>query len=274
MTRFWSRLLLCFLLVLPGLEAIAGGPALGNQTELRTRDKTANRILNLALTEPFWQGATKNAYTGRLYDEIWLRSYGDGYVSLVTGEGEQNYRHQVVADIVFRQQNEIPQHIDGAKDVVLLGEGIDPVNGAPYTDTFFYLDMTFFYATYTQRMYRLETDDGRTILYFEQLDESFVDAGTWAGYQQKIQASSAAVEKRWVGNTVIPVTEIFGMFIVSEGENRETRVTFINKLSFGEGTGMLAQMGSKMPPVIRGGLQSGFNACVAIARTEQGRRGL
>lgn len=272
MHRFWSRLLLLLLLCLPGLQA-AASPALGGQTELRTRDKTANRILNMALADAFWQSASKNAYTGRLYDEIWLRSYGGGYVSLVTGEGEQDYQHQIVADIVFRQQNEIPQHIEGAKDVVLLGEGIDPVNGAPYTDTFFYLDMTFFYATYTQRMYRLQTDDGRTILYFEQLDESFVDAGTWSRYQSMIRASSEAVEHRWVGNAVIPVTEIFGMFIVSPGASRDVRVTFINKLAFGEGTGMLAQVGSKMPPVIRAGLQSGFNACVAIAQTEQSRRG-
>ncbi len=271
--RLWSRLLLCFLLCLPGLEAVAA-PTLGGQTELRTRDQDANRILNMALADAFWQSATKNNYTGQLYDEIRLRSYGGGFVSLVTGEGEQDYDHTVVADIVFRQQNEIPRHIEGAKDVVLLGEGVDPVNGAPYTDTFFYLDMTLFYATYTQRMYRLDSGDGRTILYFEQPDESFVDAGTWAQYQSTIQAASEAVERRWVGNSVIPITQIYGMFIVSPGENRRTRVTFINSLTFGEGTGMLAQMGSKMPPVIRAGLQSGFNACVAIARSEQKKRGL
>jgi hypothetical protein len=271
--QLWSRLLLCLLLCLPGLQA-AAAPTLGGQTELRTRDQAANRVLNMALADSFWQSATKNNYTGQLYDEIRLRSYGGGFVSLVTGEGEKDYRPEVVADIVFRQQNEIPRHIEGAKDVVLLGEGIDPVNGMPYTDTFFYLDMTLFYATYTQRMYRLEAGDGRTILYFEQLNESFVDAATWAKYQSRIEASSQAVEKRWVGNSVIPVTEIYGMFIVSPGESRQTRVTFINKLSFGEGTGMIAQMGSKMPPVIRAGLQSGFNACVAIARNEQSRRGL
>ncbi|MFT5682461.1 MAG: hypothetical protein ACI8RZ_003379 [Myxococcota bacterium] len=270
--RLWSRLLLCFLLALPGLEAVAA-PTLGGQTELRTRDQAANRILNMALADAFWQSSTKNNYSGHLYDEIRLRSYGGGFVSLVTGEGEEDFRPEVVADIVFRQQNEIPQHIEGAKDVVLLGEGIDPINGAPYTDTFFYLDMTLFYATYTQRMYRLEAGDGRTILYFEQLNESFVDASTWAQYQSTIQAASEAVEKRWVGNSVIPITKIYGMFIVSPGEVRQTRVTFINSLSFGEGTGMLAQMGSKMPAVIRAGLQSGFNACVAIASSEQKKRG-
>ena len=79
MQRLWSRLLLRFLLCLPGLEAVAA-PALGGQTELRTRDKTANRILNMALADSFWQSASTNTYTGQLYDEIRLRSYGGGYV--------------------------------------------------------------------------------------------------------------------------------------------------------------------------------------------------
>jgi len=37
---------------------------------------------------------------------------------------------------------------------------------------------------------------------------------------------------------------------------------------------MIAQMGSKMLLVIREGLQSSFSACVAIAHSEQVRRGL
>ena len=67
--RLWSLLLLCVLLCLPGLEAVAA-PTLGGQTELRTRDTDANRVLNMALTDAFWQSATKNNYTGQRYDEI------------------------------------------------------------------------------------------------------------------------------------------------------------------------------------------------------------
>ncbi len=270
----WRRitpLLLSLLLLLS--TAASAAPALGGQLNLKTHDPKATALLNQILDTAFWSGADRDTYTGKLYDEIWIKRYDDGIVSLVTGQGEQDYIHDVVADIVFLQQKLLPQYEDGAVRVLLLGQGTDPVNGLPYTDTFFYLDMTFLYATYTQRMYRLETEDGRTILFFERLKDDFVDAETWAAYQARITEASDSVNRRWPPlNAVVPVDEITGMFIISPGETRQSRVTFVNKLSFADDASFVARWGSEMSPVIRAGLQSGFVASVAMARVEQARR--
>ena len=51
-----------------------------------------------------------------------------------------------------------------------------------------------------------------------------------------------------------------------------SKVTFITKLSFGADAGWIAKMGSQMPSVIRSGLKSGYNACVAIAKIEKKKR--
>ncbi len=62
------------------------------------------------------------------------------------------------------------------------------------------------------------------------------------------------------------------MVVVTPGEELESRVTFVSKLTFGDGTGFIAKVGSQMPMVIKAGLKSGFDACVAIARDEKHKR--
>ena len=271
------RALVLVLLVIWGLPAQAGKPALGQGVTLSTRDPQANQVLNRVLQPSFWEGADRSDYTKYLYDGIWLKWYEAsndraGYMTLITGEGDQSFKHDVVADIIIDKQDLIDDMVDGAEAVEVLGRGTDSRNGLSYVDAFYFLDMGAFYATYAQRMYRLEAGE-RTILFFEKLDASFMDAATWASYQRKIEAASNRVSRRSVLGSVVPVEQIFGMFIVSPGSERETRVTFIAKIAFSEDN-WVANLGSKMPPVLRAGLASGFNACVQIAAEEQKRRGL
>ena len=149
-----------------------------------------------------------------------------------------------------------------------LGEGVDDVSGLSFVDSFYYLDFTLFYGVYSQRMYKL-VEDGRTILYFEKLTTQMAGA-SWPAYDKRIIETVEGVRRRALFNGITPVSQIFGMFVVEPGQVRKTRVTFTTRIHFGEGTGAVARMGSEMPMVIRAGLQSGFESCVAIAKKIQG----
>lgn len=274
--------LFCLLLVVFGLGGLAhaGGPALGRGVHLQTRDATANQVLNQAVQPMFWNGASKSDYPNGqyLYDSIWLRwveqaNDRPGYMVLITGTGNEDFNPDVVSSIIIDKQDRIDNMVDGAESVVYLGSGTDARNGLPYQDSFYFLDMGVFYATYAQRMYRLDADDGRSFMFFEKLDSSFVDAGTWTRYEQIMQQASNSVDRRALFGSIVPVEQIFGMFMVSPDDERESRVTFMAKLAFSE-ENWVANLGTKLPPVLRAGLSSGFDACVQIAREEQGRRGL
>jgi len=274
-----SLLLCIFAFLLLALPAQAGGPALGTGATLRTRDATANQVLNQALKPGFWGDASKSDYPGGkyLYDAIWLRwveSVGGqpGYVVLITGTGNENFNHDVVSSIVIDKQDRIDDMVSGAEAVVNLGKGVDARNGLAYQDTFYFLDMGVFYATYAQRMYRLD-EAGRSIMFFEKLDASFVDAATWSRYEATMKTASDSVDRRSVFGSVVPVEQIFGMFMVNPDDTQESRVTFMAKLAFSDDN-WVASLGTKLPPVLRAGLSSGFDACVQIAREEQGTRGL
>jgi len=233
---------------------------------IQTRDSNAAAVLSDALAETYWQGASLYDYSNRLYDEIRMLRTDNGHVSMISGEGDRNFDLEKVGQAILTKQGQLPRHEDGAMAVELLGQGIDSTNGLPYTDVFFYLDMSFFYATYTQRMYYLRVPDGRIIIYFEEVQSDFVGPDVWEEYQQKIRTVSEAVDRRWPPfDSVVPVDDIFGMFIVSAGETRSVRVTFVTKLAFGDDASWVARWGSELPLIIRMGLQSGFNACVAIA---------
>jgi len=81
------------------------------------------------------------------------------------------------------------------------------------------------------------------------------------------------MSRRVIMNSVVEADSVYGMFIVEPGETRESRVTFISKIGFDDNGGWMARMGSRLPPVLRSGLKSGFNASVRIAREEKKRRG-
>ena len=252
-----------------------GLPARASGATITLHDATAAAMLNEALqSDAFWQNAQVSRYQDKQYDEIRLRAVDTGFISMVTGEGKRDFDQDIVADTVFHHQWKLPHFMDGAKAAVKLGSGTDPVNGLPYPDTFFFLDFGIFYGTLIQRMYRIDAGD-RTLLAFERLDESFVDGATWAAYQAKVTTTSDSVDRRWPPfNSVVPVAEVFGLFIVEPGDHHRTRVTLVNKLGFSDsgGASWIANLGSEMPPVIRSGLKSGFNGCVAIARRTQKKR--
>jgi hypothetical protein len=119
-------------------------------------------------------------------------------------------------------------------------------------------------------MYKINNDE-RTILYFEKLDESFVDADTWASYQAKIKTVSDEVKLRWAPlNSVVPLEVVYGLYIVSPGQTHSTRVTFVSKIGFAEDAGWLINFASELPAVIKSGLKSGFKGCVNVAAERAG----
>jgi hypothetical protein len=238
---------------------------------VRLKNQTGADLLNQALDgQTLWSGASVDRYKGKLYDEIRLRSLDKGYITYISGEGDRDFEPQVVADTVFKQQHRLPTVEDGAKVVVRLGSGTDAATGRPYVDTWWMLDLTLFYGTYAQRMYQVDDGNGRIISYFEKLDLGTLSASTQASYQAKIDASSASIETRWPPfDSVQEISEIYGMFVVEPGSVRTSRVSFVARITFAEGAGVLARLGSEMPPVLKAGLQSGFISCVQIARQEQ-----
>lgn len=232
---------------------------------------TLNRILG---DEAYWADAWRRSYSDRLYDEIRLKSTDSGYVPMISGEGQENFPHQVVADIVYYRNSDLPKYMSGCKVVQKLGSGFDPVVGAEFRDSFYILDLTVFYGYFAQRMYRKhDPATNQTVLWFEKIDASFVEPATWAKYEAQMKASIDGVDRRWPPfNAMIEVSDVYGMFVVEPGKAHTSRVSFVSKLTFDKGTGFVAQWGSQLPPVVRAGLQAGFDASVAIAKNEADRR--
>ncbi len=232
--------------------------------QLKTHDPETGSILSQALAhDGFWQGAKINTYDNKLYDEVRLKELDQGYLARVTGEGQRDFDYDVVVRTVFENMQRLPQVEDGAKAVVKLGHGTDAKTGLPYADSFYYLDFSLFYGVYAQRMYKV-VDGDKTILYFEKLTPQIAGA-KWTEYQRRMDQIVEGVKRRALFNAVQDVSQIFGMFVVQPGTTFKTRVSFTTKVHFGEGSGMIARMGSEMPSVIKAGLRSGFDSCVAIA---------
>lgn len=242
---------------------------------IKMRNEEGTRVIGqMVADDAFWSGAWQKTYNGRVYDAMRLKNLDSGYLPMITGEGSRDYEHDVVAHVIFSRMHQLPLYMSGAKAVATLGKGTDPVVGAEYTDTFWFLDLTVLYVVYPMRMYRRhDPAAGVTYLWFEKLDESFVDSATWSRYQKKIEETKAKVDLRWPPfNSVNEASELYGIFVVSPGKERDTRVTFVSKLGFGSEAGWLAKFGSQLPGVLRAGLRNGFVAAVAIADAETERR--
>lgn len=242
---------------------------------IKMRNAEAGEIIaRMVADESFWADAWTKDYPDKWYDEIRLKSMDSGYLPMITGEGDQDYDAEIVSHVIFNKMHQLPQYMSGAKAVVNLGKGHDPTIGADYSDTFWFLDMTVMYVVYPMRMYRREDpESGSTYLWFEKLDASFVDAATWATYQQKIESCKGAQSLRWAPfNSVNEAETLYGIFMVQPGKTRTSRVTFVSKLAFGSGTGWVARFGSELPGVLKAGLRSGFVASVNIAKAETERR--
>jgi hypothetical protein len=254
-------------------ECLVGDFATG--LDLKLRNSEGQQVLNGILSDAsYWSGADVSTFSDKNYDEIRLKQLGSGYVPMITGEGDQDFPHEVVAHVVFKRNTDLPKYMSGAKAIVFLGAGHDSVVGADYRDTFYILDLTVMYAYFPQRMYTKHDDAAnRTVLWFEKMDPSFVDASTWSTYQTKMTAALDAMDKRWPPfNSTVPVDTVYGMFVVEPGKTRESRVSFVSKIGFAPDAGWMANFGSQLPMVIKSGLKSGFNASVAIAQHEKEKR--
>jgi hypothetical protein len=251
---------------------IAGLPrvshaGLGTSVSIKLHDKRAAGILNRALTdESYWSGASTFKYDNELYDEIRLKPMGDGYLTMITGEGNEDYNPAIVSRTVFEHQDKLPRHMDGAKALPMFGRGNDGLVGAPYVDRYFLADFALFYGEFFQRSYDFRLADGRFVVAYEKITTNFLDANKWAKYREARQSTLDGLDLRSIFGSIVEITNSYGMFVVSPGKSRKSRVTLVAQLRFGEGSGMIAQMGSKMPLVLKAGLQSGFDASVAVAK--------
>lgn len=249
-----------------GAWALEGRP-------LRLHNAEGQSVLNGVLSDSgFWAGAWQKTYTEKPFDEIRLKRTASGYVPMITGEGTDDYDPDVVGDVVYRLNVNLPKYMSGAKTVSLLGSGYDSVIGSPYRDYFYIIDLSLFHAYFAQRMYRRD-QEGQVVVWFEKLDKTFVDGATWLRYETKMQQDIDALDRGFIfGRGMEPVGELYGMFVVEPGSVRQSRVRFVSKLAFSDDAGWIARAGSKMGTVIRAGLRSGFEASVLMANAEQGRR--
>lgn len=246
------------------LPALAGA---GGAVNIKMRTPEAMRLLNPALTNPgFWSGASISRYDNQLYDEIRIKSLDAGYLMLITGEGDEDFTPDGVVKTVFEHQDKLPRHMDGAKALPRVRLGTDSFAGVPSNDRYFLADLGFFYGEFFQRSYKFDLTDGRKVVAFEKIKQKWVSAATWEKYQARRQSTLDRVEMRSVFGSMVEMTDAWGMFVVSPGTKHASRVTLVAKLRFGEGTGMMAQLGSKLPPVLKAGLKSGFDASVAVAK--------
>ena len=254
------------------LALILALPAAAAPVDLH--DNAGEKVLNGILSgNAFWSGASTSHHNGKLYDEIRLKQTDGGYIPMITGQGGQDYGNDVVSDVVFTQNTRLPMHMSGAKAIVGLGSGYDSAVGAAYRDSFYVLDLTVMYVVFPQRMYRHhDAVTGQTVLSFEKIDASFVDVATWASYNKTMDATVDGMSRRMLMNSVVEATEVYGMFVVEPGEDFESRVTFVSKIGFDESAGWMARLGSQLPPVLRSGLKSGFNASVTLAGEEKQKR--
>ena len=249
-----------------GLPSVSQA-GLGDSVSIKLHDKRAAGVLNRALTDSsYWSGAAIHKYSDQLYDEIRLKPVADGYVTMVTGEGKEDFKGEMVGRTVFEHQDKLPRYMDGAKALPMLARGNDSLVGAPFVDRYFLADFALFYGEFFQRSYDFRLTDGRIVIAFEKIKKTFLDGNAWAKYRDARQKTLDSVERRWAFSSIVEITNSYGMFVISPGEKHTSRVTLVAQMRFGEGSGMVAQMGSKMPPVLKAGMQSGFDASVAVAR--------
>ena len=231
-------------------------------------NSSGNQILNAALFEAdFWKGAEETKYHGKVYDMSRTKWIDDAYLAYISGQGGENFTHEQVVHTVLTHQTHLPKHMSGAILSTFLNNGIDKRTGVAFTDLFFVGDFDFFYAEYFQRMYRFDLPDGRTACAFECLKKEHLSEQEWKRYNEvrKQELERVKPKLRWMFGEVLPMNEIFGMYLVEKGESLKTRVSLIAKVRFG-GDSWIASFVSKIPYVLRLGMESGFEACVDVAK--------
>ena len=231
-------------------------------------NQSGNKILNAALSDPsFWKGAETTRYDDQIYDTSRTKWIEDAYLTYISGQGGESFTHEQVVHTVLTHQIHLPKHMAGAIVSTFLKNGIDKRTGVAFTDLYFVGDFDFFYSDYFQRMYRFDLPDGRTACAFECLKREHVSEKDWLYYNEVRKKELARVKPklRWMFGDILPMKEIFGMYLVEKGEQLPTRVSLIAKVQFG-GDSWIASFGSRIPYVLRLGMESGFEACVEVAR--------
>src|SRR5436190_16128314 len=72
------------------------------KVHLQTRNHEAEKVLNAALTDAtYWNGASKSTYNDKSWDEVRLKQLSTGYLAMISGEGGQDFDHDVVVDVVY-----------------------------------------------------------------------------------------------------------------------------------------------------------------------------
>ena len=245
----------------------ASQPASGGV--IRLRNAEGAKILNAAIGDPsYWAGADIDRYKGQLYDESRLKPMETSYLTMITGEGQEDFKAEEVVHTVLTHQHNLQTHMEGCTISHHLDRGVEPDFGVPYKDLYILGDFTFFYGGYFQRLYRYDLPDGRTACAFENLKEAQVTKSKWSEYMEIKKGLDAKADVRWpIFNDIVPIEDIFGVYLVEPGKVHTTRVTLISKIRFGSEAGWIAQVGSEMPFVLKDGLRNGFDASVSIARS-------
>lgn len=245
--------------------------ALAGERYVRMRTKAIEDLLNQAVAGAnWWSGASEWTYSSAQYDTIRLKKLPDGgYLTYISGEGHEDFTHDQVIKTVWDHQDKLDLKMSGCVAAERLGKGTDSAVGTEYVDLYMLLDFGLFYGEFFQRMFKYPQPDGRTLMAFEKLTANMVDSGTWAQYQEKRRATLAREdeEMRSMFGRIVEVSETFGVFIADKGSKQASRISMVAKIGFGDGSGMAAQLGSKMPAVIKAGLRAGFDASVGIAKS-------
>ena len=231
-------------------------------------NSSGNHVLNAALFQSnFWKGAEETKYQNKVYDLSRTKWIDNAYLTYISGEGGENFTPDQVVHTVLTHQKQLPKHMSGAIISKFLKNGIDKRTGVAFTDLFFVADLDFFYAEYFQRMYRFNLSDGRIACAFECLKKEYVSDQTWKHYNdvRKTELDRVKPKLRWMFGEILPIQEIFGMYLIEKGQKFQTRVSLIAKVRLG-GDNWLASFGSKIPYVLRLGMESGFEACVDVAK--------
>jgi hypothetical protein len=239
---------------------------------LRTRNPEVQRTLNAAVSGAnWWGGASISKYSDQQYDEIRLKPMQDGgFLTYISGEGRQDFTHAQVIKTVWDHQDKLDRQMDGCVSADRLDQGMDSQLGTEFVDLYMLLDFGLFYGEFFQRMYQYPQADGRTLMVFEKITAGTIESSRWARYQEQRDAIVAKHSDRGtlrgMFGKIIEVSETYGVFIAEPGKRQSQRISMIAKIGFADGGSLIAQMGSKMPLVIKAGLRSGFDASVRIAQ--------
>ena len=117
--------------------------AFGADIKFKMHDKTGQQVLLDSLNDPnYWNGVAVERPTDQLWDEFKLK-LDSGYLTFVSGHGNQNYTKEQVVQTVLYNQHHLPTHMSGAKKMTYFAKESTHF-GVPFTDMVFLGDMDFF----------------------------------------------------------------------------------------------------------------------------------